>query len=161
MRKNLLVAYKKGYRIIKGQIFYNGRKGNGKLDSNGYLLIGFRNFDGERRNVPVHRLVAYQKYGKKMFKKGIVVRHYDGNKKNNKEDNILIGTESDNRNDIKPEVRMRIALIASDAIRKHDHKLIIKLHKSGMSYSEIMKKTKIKSKGAISYIIKKSLRSKK
>lgn len=160
MRQNLLVAYKKGYRAINGKIFYNNKEVKGKIGNTGYRLIGIRNFEGEKRDVYVHRLVAYQKYGKKIFKTGIQVRHLDGNKDNNKENNILIGTSKDNHNDKKPEVRMRVALFATGFIRKHNHTLIIKLHNQGKSYSEIMRITKIKSKGAISFIVKKSIQSK-
>ena len=65
--------------------------------------------------VGVHKLVAYQKFGDAMFLDGIQVRHLDGDKTNNAIDNISIGTQSENRLDMSPEVRMRTAIDAGRA----------------------------------------------
>lgn len=48
-------------------------------------------------NMSVHRLVAWAFIGKQ--DKGIEVRHIDGNKSNNKADNLCYGTKSDNMRD--------------------------------------------------------------
>lgn len=160
-QKALIIAFKKGYRVVNGELYYNDKKRGASLDCHGYLFFTIRNELGERWPVPIHRLVGYQKYGKKIFKKGMHVRHYDGVKLNNLESNILVGSASDNHMDKSPEVRMRAALAATDAIRKHNHIEILKLHEQGYSYKKIMKALGIKSKGAISYIVKKSMEANK
>jgi len=63
-----------------------------------YMHIGF-NHEGKHIRVLAHRLQAYIKYGDAIYAKGIVVRHLDGNPKNNKLENIDIGTALDNWND--------------------------------------------------------------
>ena len=157
----LVIAFKKGYRVINGELYYNDKKRGASLDRRGYLFFTVRNEFGERWPVHIHRLVGYQKYGIKIFKKKIHVRHLDGVKLNNLEYNILIGSPSDNSMDKSAEVRMRIALTATDACRKHDHLKILQLHKDGYSYGKIMTTLGIKSKGTISYIIKKSMEANK
>jgi len=125
----------------------------------GYFYFGIR----YRKNVvhiDVHRLMAYQKYGIQIFKNGIQVRHLDGNKINNTFDNIRIGTASENQMDKPYEIRIRASMIATSFAKKHDHDAILDMHNSGMSYAKIMKETGIKSKGTISFIIKKSVAKK-
>lgn len=160
-QRALLHAFKKGYRVVEGDLYYNDKKRNASIDNNGYLFFTVRNELNERYPIHVHRLFAYQKYGNKIFRKGIHVRHLDGDKLNNKDKNLLIGSASDNHMDKPESVRMRAALIATSFCRKHNHEEIIKLYNEGLSYEKIMKKTGIKSKGTISYIIKKSMESKK
>jgi hypothetical protein len=60
---------------------------------------------GVRFPVPVHKLVAFQKFGEAMFEPGIQVRHLDGNSLNNCPENIELGTQSDNAMDRPPEDR--------------------------------------------------------
>lgn len=157
--QNVITAYKKGYRIILGEINYKNKKIKGKIGNNGYRLIGLRDELGNRINAPVHRLVAYQKYGDKIFEKGIYVRHYDGDKLNNLLENILIGTHSENMMDKHPDVRRNAAIKASLSAKKHNHDDIIKYHKEGNSYKKIKEKFGIKSNGTISFIINKSIHS--
>lgn len=104
----IITAYDKGYRILDGRVYnpigkelkasiqdYEGRKQkNIKITSEKRCCI-----------VPIHKLVAYQKYGIDALLPKIVVRHKDGNSLNNLEDNILIGTHQDNMFDISPEKR--------------------------------------------------------
>ena len=68
--------------------------------------------------------------------------------------NIKTVTLSDNSLDIPKEKRV---LNASNP--KHDHEKIIQDFKNGYKYKEIMEKYGIKSKGTISFIINKSLKS--
>lgn len=89
-----------------------------------------------------------------MFEEGIVVRHFNGNPLDNSEDNILIGTQSENMQDIPKEKRV---LNASNPIYNHED--ILSDRYSGMTYKEIMLKYNIKSKGTISFIVNKSLKS--
>ncbi len=162
-KKNLalLDAVEKGYVIIEGKIFHKSKELKGNCPKSGYIKFSMRTKDGKRNQVNVHRLVAYQKYGDRIFEKGIHVRHLDSNSINNLEDNIAIGTKSENELDKPPEVRMRAALIASSFSKKFNHEAILKLHNEGNSYKKIMEELNIKSKGTISFIIKKSIESKK
>lgn len=161
----LIAANVKGYFVNeKGDVYFNGRKRSLNLDKRGYLSFTVRvkiNEESIRTRVMVHRLVAYQKYGDKIFEIGIQVRHLDGNSKNNLSENILIGTAVENCSDKIPSVRLRAAVIATSFVKKHDHEKIIDLHKKGYSYDKIMKELGIKSKGTISFIIRQSMEAKK
>ena len=55
---------------------------------------------GKRVTIPVHKFVAYLKFGDEIFKEGIEVRHLDGNSLNNGYENISIGTHTQNMRDI-------------------------------------------------------------
>lgn len=109
-------AYKKGYRVVDGVV----------ITPLGYslVLVGRRylRFSTKTINgiypVHVHRLVAYQKYGDKLFEKGIQVRHLDGDRFNNLEHNIALGSQRDNCFDIPKEERIRRAKHASSFLRK-------------------------------------------
>jgi hypothetical protein len=151
------LAKQKGYYILNGEAYSKNKKRTTYKNPKGYLQFGIRKLNGKIIGVLVHRLVAYQKYGEEMFKEGIVVRHLDGNPLNNSEINIAIGTEKDNMNDIDVGTRRRRAIIASSYVQKHNHKLILEMHKSGKSYSEIMKELGISSKGTLSFIVNKSM----
>lgn len=68
-------AFKRGYRVNKkGDIFnpYGKLIGNKKYSAYRYTKI---RIDGKSCRVCIHRLQAFQKYGNKMYEKGIVVRH--------------------------------------------------------------------------------------
>jgi hypothetical protein len=154
-RISLILSFDKGYRISNNEILSPRSKINGWIDNKGYRKFSIR--DGYKiKHISVHRLVAYQKYGEEIFKEGIQVRHLDGNPLNNEESNIVIGTPFDNMMDKLPETRMKSALIATSFIKVHNHKDILDYRKSGASYSEIMKKFNISSKGTLSWIINKS-----
>lgn len=53
---------------------------------------------GNRHPINVHQIVAYIKYGQE-FVESELVRHKDGDPKNNSRDNILIGSQSQNMMD--------------------------------------------------------------
>jgi hypothetical protein len=137
----------KGYYVDKdGKLFNSNGKElsltkNGKGE--GYLSFNIRVNGSKPTRSFIHKLQAYQKFGDEIFKKGIVVRHAD---------NILIGTQSDNMQDIPSERRI---ITASNPT--YDHKDIIESIKNGLTYQEIMNKFGIKSKGTISFILNKSL----
>lgn len=156
-------AYTKGYRINKkGEIINpKGDVINGYTETyKGYsrTKLSLRGLDGKQLKVGAHRLQAYQKFGDDVFEKGIQVRHLDGNSLNNSWDNIAIGTQSDNMMDVPEHIRK---LRASQAGKKHDHDKIIEMHKSGFSYSSIMKELGISSAGTISFIVKNSMAASK
>ena len=84
----------------------------------GYLTFRYAN-----DRVKVHRLQAYQLFGEALFAPGILVRHLDGNKKNNHADNIAIGTSSDNQLDIPEEQRVARASYVGKASAKKTRKI--------------------------------------
>jgi hypothetical protein len=153
----LLKYYEKGYRV-KNNILYNEK--NEKVyiysTSNGYLCCQKTLKTNVYGKLFLHRLVAYQKYGNKLFEKGIEVRHLDGDSLNNYEDNILIGTHSENMMDIPKKIRLNKALKASNTTRKYSNKIIKEIrnfHNECNSYKKTMMKFNITSKGSLYYIL--------
>lgn len=155
-------AFLKGYRIINGCAYSpKKRKLNPYLIGDGYLKISIRVKGGKTTSIPVHKLVAYQKYGNKLFKKGIQVRHFNGKKHDNTRANIRIGTSRQNNMDKPPEVRLKISLRASSFVKKYKHEEIVAYRNSGATYKEIMSKFGVKNKSTLSFIINKSIASRK
>jgi len=156
--KNLITAYDLGYRVINGQAYSKtGRKIKTRIASNGYLQ--FCCVDGSRTNntrnrfkVFVHRMVAYQKYGKDLFFYDCV-RHLDGNPHNNNPQNICVGSMSENMMDVGKETRRKRASLAG---RKYSDKKIQEIksfYKQCKSYAKTMKFFDISSKGSLSYVL--------
>ena len=138
----------KGYYVNKdGKLFNSSGKElslNKNNNGGGYLSFNIRINGSKPTRSFIHKLQAYQKFGEEIF--------IDGNSINNSYDNILIGTQSDNMQDIPSEVR-----IISSSNPTYNHKDIIESRKFGLTYKEIMTKFGIKSKGTISFILNKSL----
>lgn len=88
----------------------------------------------------VHQLAAYQKYGEVALTQE--TRHRDGNPRNNRRDNILIGTRSDNELDKPVEVRRAVALKATEHVTKWDQdaESIRADRRAGYSYRELCRK---------------------
>lgn len=150
----IIKAHNAGYRVIN-QIIYNpqGRILNGHTDGRGYKV--FRPYH-KSPAIPVHRLVAYQKYGHKIFAEGIQVRHLDDVKINNSDGNIGIGTRFDNMQDIPKAERVRKAIIASSANRKFNDADMNKIRKDYArlkSYKRVMEMWKISSKATLHRIL--------
>ena len=151
----LVYAYNKGYRIINGNIYSPNNKLLKNQNSKSYSKFNIY-YSKQYINLKVHRLVAFQKYGNKLFEKGIVVRHLDGNPQNNLEENIVIGTASENRLDIPVSKRISLATNAAKHLRKFGDSEIDKIrneHNKGLSYNKLMEKYNITSKGTMSYLI--------
>lgn len=158
----LLHAYDLGYRCDD---LGNVTSKKGQLipytDSRGYLSFSVRIYPPIHhkkisRHLPVHRLQAYQKYGDKIFEKGIHVRHLNGNPLDNRVENILIGSASENMMDKPKEVRSWCAINASNSIRKFSNLEMIeikKFHNEFKSYEKTMKKFNIGSKGTLHRIL--------
>ena len=70
----------------------------------GYKELSFR-YEKVTYHCKAHRLQAYIKYRELMYKKGIMVRHLNGNRLDNSWDNIAIGTAYDNAQDMTLEER--------------------------------------------------------
>jgi hypothetical protein len=152
----ILVAHSKGYEVTKeGKVI--GVLGNElKLNNHdGYYRFNFRNLNGQSTYVKVHRLQAYQKFGDKMFKEGILVRHLDGNPTNNSWDNIEIGTNSDNMMDISPDIRLAKAMHATSFTRKYDKETVRAYYNENKSYKQTMEHFNISSKGTLHFILNK------
>lgn len=148
----VLEAVKLGYKVRKdGEVI--GVKGNVLKHriNGGYRFFSIR-MDKKARPLKVHMLQAYQKFGEKAFDKKMVTRHGKGGALDNSWDNINIGTHSDNMMDKPPEQRRKDASNPS-----HDHAAIVADRNSGMTYTKIMEKYGISSKGTISFIINKSM----
>lgn len=95
------------YKIEDGKIF--SKRGEIKFYLKGvknreYPYICAARIDGKNNWVTVHRIVAYQKFGDKIFEKGTVVRHLNGNKLDFSFNNIEIGSYRDNILDIPKEI---------------------------------------------------------
>lgn len=162
--KSIIWAHEKGFRLENSKIFSpSGKELTLKSNWKGYLYFCFRpkvSQAGGRKicNICVHRFTAYIKYGNSLFEKGIVVRHLDGNCKNNSFENLALGSHYDNYMDQTEEVRKkRLSLLSFNhkkftneeiALIRQDH-LINKL-----SYRDIMKKWGIPSTGSVGYILK-------
>lgn len=155
--KILIKAYRKGYRVIDGKV-YNPFGYQLKLRNiNGYYHFNFGSGSGRtQKRIKVHRLVAYQKYGDKLFESGIEVRHKNNDSKNNLDDNILIGTSSQNKMDINPEDRLEHAKKASSHIRKFSNAEVEEIRRTyaGIrSYKQVMEMFDISSKGTLHHIL--------
>ena len=162
LNENIKECSEKGYEVLEnGEVKGKIKILSLRIDKKGYKSFTFRNKNGAREVVLVHRLQAYQKYGEKIFEKGIVARHLDGNSLNNSWNNIGIGTPSDNQMDRNESCRKNSATIASrkmqNNIRSYEERcLIYEDLKNGISYSEIMNKHNISSKGTLSFMKNKS-----
>lgn len=146
--KKIIECYNKGYRVIDN-IVYNshGKIIKGWINQDGYRLITLKKH-GKSIHIGVHRLLAFQKYGNKIFENGIEVRHLDGNPNNNFYENVAIGTHSQNMMDKPKEQRSKNA-----SHKKYPYEKIKKYYKKVKSYKKVMNKFNITSKGTISYII--------
>jgi hypothetical protein len=156
--QKILETINKGYTIDSKGVVYNPKKEIQKIrvGTRGYLLFSVR-FGKKVKIIKVHRLQAYRLYGKNLFNDGIVVRHLDGNQLNNEENNIAIGSKSDNYFDIPEEKRKKMinhmTRKASAKNRKYDYESIKKDRNAGMNYKQLMIKYNISAKGTLSHII--------
>lgn len=162
LNDTLKLAYLKGYRAVDGKIISPyGRILKLGLDKTGYLKFYIYIGNNLRDEVYVHRLVAYQKYGNKMFNSDLVVRHLDGNRTNNKDNNILLGTQTDNLMDRPEASRMKHSIHAATKLRKFTDKEMdeIRIFHSG-SYKDTMEMFSISSKGTLHRILNKEYKTK-
>ncbi len=157
MENNIIIyAYKKGYRVLENGdlIGLNGKTLKTLFKSNEYRTTAIRYY-GKLKQLPVHRLQAYQKFSDKMFESGIVVRHLNGNPSDSSWENIAIGTASDNSMDIEESIRISRATYASSFMKKHNHEDIYNFYKNNLSYKATMEHFNISSKGTLFFILNK------
>lgn len=150
------IAYDKGYRInVVGQVISpQGKIRKLKVGHAGYLIFNIA--DGQRRQpVLVHKLASHQWYGP--CPDGMEVRHVNGNKLNNSQENLIYGTHQENMLDIPPEIRYRSAKIGARVVRKLSQDEAEELRKDrddGMNYKQLMNKYSL-AKSTVSYIVNK------
>lgn len=152
------IALKMGYHVGKdGQAYSPRGKEVGTCGIKGYMYIGIRTSENKIIKVFIHRLQAYQKYGKNIYNANFEIRHLNGNLKDNSWSNIGIGTHKDNMLDIPKEKRR---INASNASKRYSDELVQEIyekHLKGTSYKTLMKEYHISSKGTLSFIINKRM----
>jgi hypothetical protein len=103
--KSIIWAYERGTRFKDGEIIsFTGKKLKLRTSGSGYYMFAYRPLIEQHPKrqmfqLMVHRFVAYCKFKERIFEPNVVVRHLDGNPKNNHPDNIKIGSPSDNMMD--------------------------------------------------------------
>lgn len=154
--KAIMLAFSLGYRAKEnGDIV--SPKGNsvGSWQHNGYKRFGIR-YKGQIFGIPVHRFVAYQKFGEIMFSCDCV-RHLDGDCTNNSFANIELGTHKENSLDIPKEKRVALAKHAVSCYSGYNDdervKEIKAFYAEAKSYKKTMEKFGISSKGTLHFIL--------
>jgi hypothetical protein len=141
----LVWIVRKGYVINdKGELYTpDGKLRKLDIDKRGYYRFSVQ-YKGCCRGINAHRLVAYIKYGDKMFEPGIEVRHLNGNRVDLSYNNIVIGTHHDNMMDVPKQIRIKNGNIASKKGGESRRKFTIgevneikKLNKHGISYKKL------------------------
>ncbi|NBW23729.1 MAG: hypothetical protein EBR82_88870, partial [Caulobacteraceae bacterium] len=161
------IAYFKGYRVANNGSVISP---HGKIrkctlstpSSCGSSYFRFNVGIGNKKVYPiyVHRLIAYQKFGDRIFEEEIEVRHLDGNSTNNNISNIELGTKSDNEMDRKKNIQSYISSILKR--RKYPESLIESIkrdYKNGLGYRKLNKKYSIPISTLSYYLSNKSKRS--
>lgn len=149
------IAFNRGFRITVDGICLNPKgavRGSKKID--GYFSVKLRLKERSSVTLKFHRLQAFQKYGEAIFKRGIVVRHLNGNPEDNSWENIAIGTYSENMMDIPEQQRISHAKIAASYLKKYNNQEIKDFYNNEKSYKKTMEKFGISSKGTLNYILK-------
>lgn len=157
----LLKMIKDGW-YVKDGILYDSENNKRKcfLDSRKYL--SFTKWYGDfKSNIGIHNFVAYQKFGNKIFDndgKTVHIRHLDGNQLNNLDDNIGIGSPSENMMDKSKETRLRTAISASYKNRRftdEEVELIKNDRRLGFTYKQLCEKYNT-SKSTLSFLFNNS-----
>jgi len=154
--KGLILAYEKGYKITEEGVLYNPNEKiiKGGINTNGYKCFSVKIENNKVVKVTFHRFQAYFKFGDKLFKENIEVRHLNGEKLDNSWKNIEIGTHSENMNDIPKAKRLAKSIHASSFLKKYNYDDIINYYNIIKSYNLVMKHFNITSKGTLFWILK-------
>jgi len=121
------IAKQRGYKVTEDGVFCGVRDNILKRKTKGYLCVSIK-VDGKNKSLFAHRLQAYQKYGEDIYKKGICVRHLNGDKSDNSFDNIAIGTNRDNMMDMSKAERQRIAALSAKATIKYNRDEVVEYY---------------------------------
>ncbi len=152
------LAHEKGYRVIDGEVIspFTGKSRKLRVHNrDGYKKYVFTVGEKGKSSYPidVHKLIAYQKYGNKVFDPDFEVRHLDNNSLNNLEENISIGTKSQNQMDKPEKLRRALSVNAATRIRKFTDAEMEKIRKYHRNYKDTMETFDITSKGTLHYIL--------
>lgn len=153
----IVFAYNKGYRVNNNGdlVSPTGIKRKLRKTPHGYFETNIR-IGGKMHHLILHKLVAYQKFGERLFACDCV-RHLDGNPLNNVPENIAIGSLSDNMLDIPKEIRIKRAAFASTHQENYRNNKIVKdikrFYSENHSYKKTMEAFDISSKGTLFYIL--------
>ena len=153
----VVMASKAGCVADKNGVVYSkrGRVLSLKVRNNlrfRYLSFRIRTSNTAHRNVYVHRLVAYQKFGDEFLNSGLIVRHLDGNAMNNAFENIALGTDHDNSMDRPRIQRQRHAAKVNQKYSEEEISKWRQMAKSGKSHNKISKELGV-NRGVISYYL--------
>lgn len=136
-------AYQKGYRVVNGIVFSSKKKQLklkiNKSISTTYYFFSIK-FEGQSFPIAVHRLIAYQKFGEESNVPGIHVRHKDNDSSNNNEDNIVLGTGSENCLDRPVVDRKKHAAKGNQQLSPDTIAAIRSDHCAGMGYKKLRRK---------------------
>ena len=146
-------AYNKGYRV-KGEKVVGKKVDSIKLNYDRHNYPNFKiRHEGKLVKVYVHRLAAYQKFGDAIYKKGMQVRHLNGNPSDFRFTNLAIGTQSQNSMDRPKEQRIASAKHAASFIKKFEYDEVKAFYKKTKSYKKTMVEFGISSKSTLHRII--------
>lgn len=151
------IASKRGYLVDENGMLigYNGKQLSNHKNKQGYVKCTV-SVDGKNITLFAHRLMAYQKFKDRIYEKGNVVRHLDNNKRNNKPENIEIGTCLDNLTDLPMEIIMeRQMRAAKKSIKYNKNEVIDYYNKCGRSRKKTMEHFDMSSPGTLHYILTK------
>lgn len=104
-----------------------------------YLTFNVKE-DGVSLPIPVHKLAAFQKDPETAFAEGVHVRHLNGDSLDNRPDNILAGTVSENMSDINPIVRYEHAKTAARSQRRFSDAEVVGIRASEESTTALAKR---------------------
>ena len=153
----LIAAYEAGYCTDSaGNLFFNENIVHLKVSKNSGIPYYYFTFRQNNRTLPIylHRLVAYQKYGSKIFDKSLVVRHLNSNSLDNSHTNIELGTYSDNAMDRPKDLRVAIARRISRKLSDELVKQVRELSTAGVPRKKIQVEFGL-SKSTVGRIIRK------
>ena len=132
-----------GYSISKeGKV--KGPKGdiNGYKDDD-YLQFSIRGENKKIFKIRFHKFQAYMKFGDRIFEKGLLVRHLDGNSLNNSWDNLELGNQQQNMLDRKEEDRKNHSKNSKKLPQEEKEKIAKDKKENGLSYRQLSKKYNI------------------
>jgi hypothetical protein len=130
------------YCVTKGgRVWSKPRRGsskNGKwlkqiIDSSGYLHINLYNNRGRRR-YPIHHVVLNVFVG--LCPIGMECRHLDGNKKNNKLNNLNWGTHSENAKDMVKHNKLIGERKCNHKLAVPDVRMIVYMYRTGLFFMQ-------------------------
>jgi len=160
-----LILKELNYKINKNGTLLNPyHKEVGSISAQGYKKVQVTLYDKiikakKIKEVFIHRIQAFKKFGNKLYVDGIMVRHLDNNKLNNSWDNIGIGNAKDNYNDLPKENIKERQILATNASKKYSDSLVKEIKSfyknNNNNQTAAMKKYNISSTGTLWYILNK------